>query len=132
MKWARETVRRLQKQIRPAADYERSLGVLAHVAKYALANPESKVLAKSGLMVGLGETDDEIIEAMQDLRAAGVELLTIGQYLAPSDKHAPVERYVPPAQFEEYARRGTAMGFRNVASGPLVRSSYMAEKQFYG
>jgi lipoic acid synthetase len=127
-----ETVRRLQKRIRPAADYERSLGVLAYAAKSAIINRKFQIRTKSGLMVGLGETDDEIIEAMGDLRAAGVELLTIGQYLAPSGNHAPVERYVPPAQFEEYARRGAVMGFRNVASGPLVRSSYMAERQFYG
>ncbi len=133
-----ETVRRLQKAIRPAADYERSLAVLGYVAKAegrrlkaedGRQNP--KVAVKSGLMVGLGETDEEIYEAMADLRTAGVELLTIGQYLAPSESHAPVVRYVTPAQFEEYARRGTAMGFRNVASGPMVRSSYMAEAQFH-
>jgi lipoic acid synthetase len=136
-----ETVRRLQKAIRPAADYDRSLAVLEYAARreFRIQNPESgipdngkslKALVKSGLMVGLGETDEEIDEALADLRRAGVELLTIGQYLAPSVGHAPVQRYVPPAQFEEYARRGTEMGFRNVASGPMVRSSYMAESQF--
>lgn len=123
-----ETVRRLQRIIRSSAHYERSLAVLAYVAKRS-AGPG--IAVKSGLMVGLGETDEEIDEAMADLRGAGVELLTIGQYLAPSASHAPVERYVTPAQFGEYARRGTAMGFRNVASGPMVRSSYMAEAQFH-
>ena len=83
-------------------------------------------------MVGLGETDDEILEAMADLRSVGVELLTIGQYLAPSGLHAGVQRFVPPAQFDEYARQGMAMGFRHVASGPMVRSSYMAEEHFLG
>lgn len=132
-----ETVRRLQKAIRPAADYDRSLAVLCYAARSRARSPESgagsqspKTLVKSGLMVGLGETDEEVYEAMADLRAAGVEMLTIGQYLSPSTGHAPVQRFVPPEQFEEYARRGTEMGFRNVASGPMVRSSYMAEAQF--
>jgi lipoic acid synthetase len=132
-----ETVRRLQKTIRPAADYDRSLAVLGFAARSGALSPESgirsqnlKPLVKSGLMVGLGETDEEIDEAMMDLRRVGVELLTIGQYLSPSTGHAPVQRFVPPAQFEVYARRGTEMGFRNVASGPMVRSSYMAENQF--
>lgn len=123
-----ETVRSLQKTIRPAASYECSLKVLAYVARRS----SGRTAVKSGLMVGLGETDDEVYEAMADLRQAGVELLTIGQYLAPSEAHTPVKRYVTPAQFEEYARRGQAMGFRNVASGPMVRSSYMAERQFHG
>ncbi|MEI6564677.1 MAG: lipoyl synthase [bacterium] len=122
-----ETVRRLQKTIRPAAHYDRSLAVLARAAQRG----GPKTLAKSGLMVGLGETDEEVVEAMTDLRRVGVELLTIGQYLAPSGAHAPVERFVTPGQFDEYARRGETMGFRNVASGPMVRSSYMAERQFH-
>lgn len=132
-----ETVRRLQKAIRPAADYDRSLAVLSYAAGFGAWRPASgvqsqnlKTSVKSGLMVGLGETDEEIDEAMADLRRVGVELLTIGQYLAPSAGHAAVQRYVPPAQFEEYARRGTAMGFCNVAAGPMVRSSYRAENQF--
>ncbi|MEI6789417.1 MAG: lipoyl synthase, partial [bacterium] len=136
-----ETVRRLQKAIRPAADYDRSLAVLGYAVRREsrIQNPESrmgnerigsKILVKSGLMVGLGETDEEIDETMVDLRRVGVELLTIGQYLSPSTRHAQVQRFVPPAQFEVYARRGTEMGFRNVASGPMVRSSYMAENQF--
>lgn len=121
-----ETVRRLQAGIRPAARYERSLAVLAHAARRGAGT----TAVKSGLMVGLGETDEEVIEAMGDLRRAGVEFLTIGQYLAPSPAHAPVVRYVQPSQFDEYARQGTVMGFRNVASGPMVRSSYMADRQF--
>jgi lipoic acid synthetase len=120
-----ETVRRLQLTIRPAASYKRSLAVLRVAAGWT-----PKPAIKSGLMVGLGETDEEILAAMQDLRQAGCELLTIGQYLAPSVRHIPVERYVHPDQFAEYARCGTEMGFRNVASGPLVRSSYHAETQF--
>ena len=120
-----ETVPRLQREIRPAASYERSLGVLAHAAAY-----RPKPAIKSGLMVGLGETDGEILEAMRDLRRAGCELLTIGQYLAPSRRHIPVQRFVHPETFADYARRGAEMGFRNVASGPMVRSSYHAEAQF--
>jgi lipoic acid synthetase len=120
-----ETVKRLQRTIRPAASYERSLGVLRWAAA---AQP--KPVVKSGLMVGLGETDDEIGEAMLDLYRAGCEALTIGQYLAPSRRHAPVSRYVPPETFEEYARQGMAIGFRNVASGPMVRSSYHADRLF--
>lgn len=120
-----ETVARLQRTIRPAASYERSLAVLAHAAAY-----RPKPAVKSGLMVGLGETDEEIVEALRDLRRAGCELLTIGQYLAPSWRHFPVQRFVPPAMFAEYARRGTEMGFRHVSSGPMVRSSYHADAQF--
>lgn len=123
-----ETVKALQKAIRPAASYERSLAVLA----YATRRARGRTVVKSGLMVGLGETDAEVYEAMADLRQAGVELLTIGQYLAPSSAHARVERYVTPEQFGEYARRGKDMGFRNVASGPMVRSSYLAEQQYTG
>ena len=122
-----ETVRSLQKTIRPAASYECSLAVLAYAAQRG-----GRTDVKSGLMVGLGETDEEVYEAMGDLRRAGVALLTIGQYLAPSTAHAPVKRYVTPAQFEDYARHGQALGFRNVASAPMVRSSYMAEHQFHG
>ena len=120
-----ETVARLQRSIRPAASYERSLGVLAYAAAH-----RPKPAIKSGLMVGLGETDDEVLGAMRDLRRAGCELLTIGQYLAPSRRHIPVQRFVPPEMFADYARHGTEMGFRNVASGPMVRSSYHAEAQF--
>ncbi len=120
-----ETVRRLQREIRPAADYDRSLAVLRFAAA---AVPWPAV--KSGLMVGLGETDDELREAIADLRQAGCDLLTIGQYLAPSRQHAPVQRYVPPETFTEYARYATGLGFRGVASGPMVRSSYHAGRLF--
>jgi lipoic acid synthetase len=120
-----ETVRRLQAAIRPQADYERSLGVLRNAAAWRGERPAR---VKSGLMTGLGETDLEIEEAMGDLRAAGVEFLTLGQYLAPSAGHAPVERYVEPGQFEIWGRRALEMGFAGVASGPLVRSSYRAER----
>jgi lipoic acid synthetase len=120
-----ETVRRLQRLIRPAASYERSLAVL----RYA-GTRRPKPAIKSGLMVGLGEADEEILESMRDLRQAGCELLTIGQYLAPSDRHTPVQRFVHPDVFADYARQGTEMGFRNVASGPMVRSSYHADAQF--
>jgi len=88
------------------------------------------LVTKSSLMVGVGETDDEVLETMRDLRAAGVDILTLGQYLRPTPKHAPVERYVPPEQFDEYARAGREMGFAFIASGPLVRSSYHAAEGF--
>lgn len=127
-----ETVRRLQRVIRPAADYDRSLGVLAYVAGRGgrLRAGNRRPLVKSGLMVGLGETDEEVREAIVDLRRAGCELLTIGQYLAPSPRHHPVERYVTPEQFEVYAKWGVAAGFSGVASAPLVRSSYHADSLY--
>ena len=118
-----ETVRRLQKRIRPSADYDRSLAVLAMAAAWRPA-----VRVKSGLMVGLGETDAEIDETMADLRAAGCGLLTIGQYLAPSSGHAPVARFVDPERFAHFGRRALELGFSAVASAPLVRSSYRAER----
>ena len=117
-----ETVRRLQAVIRPAADYGRSLGVLRCAAGWS-----PRPVVKSGLMVGIGETDDELYASMADLVAAGCDLLTIGQYLAPSPQHAPVARFVIREQFDEYGRRGRAMGFRGVAASPLVRSSYQAQ-----
>lgn len=122
-----ETVRRLQRRIRPSADYERSLSVLRAAARW-----RPRVVVKSGIMVGLGESDGELFETLADLRAAGCEWLTIGQYLAPSPRHAPVMRYVPPRRFQEYARRALKMGFTAVASGPLVRSSYRAGEMLNG
>jgi len=116
-----ETVRRLQPVVRPQAGYGRSLAVLAAAGELAPGLP-----VKSGLMVGLGETDDEVREAMADLRSSGVSRLTIGQYLRPSARQLPVDRYVPPAQFEEYRRWGLELGFAYIASGPFVRSSYHA------
>lgn len=121
-----EVTRALTRTIRDArCSYERSLDVLQHAKERA---PER--LTKSSLMVGLGETDDEIVEAMRDLRAARVDIVTLGQYLRPTPKHAAVERYVSPEQFSLYEREGQKMGFQFVASGPLVRSSYHAAEAF--
>jgi lipoic acid synthetase len=117
-----ETVERLQRRIRPAASYARSLGVLRRSREL---RPD--VPTKSGLMLGLGERDAEVEAALADLRAAGVALLTLGQYLRPSPDHVPMERWVPPTEFEAWRERALAMGFAEVASGPLVRSSYRAE-----
>lgn len=122
-----ETVPRLYKTTRPGADYRHSLELLR-----AFKQRHPTLPTKSGLMVGLGETDAEIEAVMRDLRAHDCDLLTIGQYLQPSKHHAPVARFVPPAQFEEFARTAHALGFTNVASGPLVRSSYHAEQQARG
>jgi lipoic acid synthetase len=122
-----ETVPRLYKQARPGADYENSLQLLQAFRKRVPGVP-----TKSGLMVGLGETDEEILETLRDLRAHGVEMLTIGQYLAPSGHHLPVLRYVHPDVFAMYAREATAMGFTHAASAPLVRSSYHADLQAHG
>jgi lipoic acid synthetase len=116
-----ETVPRLYRQVRLGARYERSLDMLAHVKKNAPATP-----TKSGLMLGLGETLDEVAAVMRDLRAANVDILTLGQYLRPSAKHLPIIRYVPVEEFTELKRVGYEMGFRHVESGPLVRSSYHA------
>jgi len=119
-----ETVPRLYKQARPGADYAHSLKLLKDFRSRYPAVP-----TKSGLMVGLGETDAEILEVMRDLRAHDVEMLTIGQYLQPSAHHLPVTRYVEPAVFDEYAQQAEAMGFAHAACGPLVRSSYHADRQ---
>jgi len=120
-----ETVEHLQKQVRPQASYLRSLAVL----KYAVTSGKARVV-KSGLMAGMGESDDDLYEAMRDLLKVGCRHLTIGQYLAPSKRHWPVQRFVPPEMFEEYRRQGLAMGFKEIASAPLVRSSYLAENFF--
>ena len=119
-----ETVPRLYRQARPGGDYAHSLGLLSSSKKH---NPG--IPTKSGLMVGLGETDDEILAVMRDLRAHGVDMLTIGQYLAPSAHHLPVERYVHPDTFAMFEREAAAMGFRHAAVGPMVRSSYHADQQ---
>ncbi len=118
-----ETVERLQRRVRPAARYRRSLTVLRRAGELRPDIP-----TKSGLMLGLGERDDELEQALRDLRESGVTLLTLGQYLQPSPAHLPVERYVPPAEFDAWAERARALGFREVAAGPLVRSSYRAER----
>ena len=116
-----ETVERLSPSIRPQARYGRSLEVLR---KVKVRMPD--VYTKSGLMVGLGETREELYRTMQDLREVGVDILTVGQYLRPTEDHAPVERYVPPAEFDEIAEEAREIGFLSVASGPFVRSSYNA------
>ena len=119
-----ETVPRLYKQARPGADYAQSLRLLKD---FKARHP--RVPAKSGLMVGLGETDEEIVSVMRDLRAHDVDMLTIGQYLQPSTHHLPVVRYVAPAIFDGYAREAQSLGFTHAACGPLVRSSYHADRQ---
>ncbi len=122
-----ETAPRLYTKARPGANYQWSLDLLK---KFGEANPE--VPTKSGLMVGLGETNEEIIEVMRDLRAHGVTMLTIGQYLQPSKDHLPVERYVHPDEFQMFHDEAMKMGFVHAACGPLVRSSYHADKQAAG
>lgn len=116
-----ETVKRLTPQIRSAARYERSLSVLKHIAASGLK-------AKSGIMIGIGENEAEVLETMDELLKAGVEIITIGQYLRPSLEHLPVEEYVTPEIFEKYRLAGLEKGFRHIESRPLVRSSYHAEK----
>lgn len=122
-----ESVPRLYKKIRPGSDYEWSLTLLK---KYKERCPD--VLTKSGLMVGLGETNEEILEVLRDLRAHDVDMLTLGQYLQPSRNHLAVERFVSPEEFDELGEQAKAMGFKHVASGPLVRSSYHADLQAKG
>jgi lipoic acid synthetase len=116
-----ETVPRLYRQVRLGARYERSLDMLAYAKSVSPCTP-----VKSGLMLGLGETIDEVLAVMRDLRAHSVDILTLGQYLRPSPKHLPIVRYVSPAEFDELRRAGYEMGFAHVESGPLVRSSYHA------
>ncbi len=122
-----ETVPRLYRQVRLGARYERSLDMLAYAKELAPAVP-----TKSGLMLGLGETRDEVIDVMKGLRGAHVDILTLGQYLRPTPKHLPVIRYVAPAEFDEYRRAGYEMGFAHVEAGPLVRSSYHADEAVNG
>jgi lipoic acid synthetase len=119
-----ETVPRLYKQARPGADYAHSLAFMK-----GFKERYPNVPTKSGLMVGLGETDDEILDVLRDLRAHGVEMLTIGQYLAPSGHHLPVSRYVHPDIFKMYEEEAKKMGFTGAACGPMVRSSYWADQQ---
>lgn len=118
-----ETVRRLTPRVRSRATYERSLSVL----RKARARGGPRLYTKSGLMLGLGETEAELLEALRDLRAAGCELLTLGQYLQPTLRHLPVVEFVPPERFARLGELARAMGFLHVASGPLVRSSYHAD-----
>ncbi|PXY94876.1 lipoyl synthase [Frischella perrara] len=122
-----ENIPRLYKKIRPGANYEGSLELLA---KFKQLHPD--VPTKSGLMVGLGETNDELIQVLKDLRSSGVTMLTLGQYLQPSKFHLPVERYVSPKEFEELKQIALGMGFTHAACGPFVRSSYHADLQAQG
>jgi lipoic acid synthetase len=117
-----ETVPRLYRRVRPQADYRQSLDVLAFARRYS-----ESVLTKSGFMLGLGETDEEVRALLRDLRAAGADVATIGQYLQPTRRNLPVSAFIDPGRFEAYRDYGLALGFRMVFSGPLVRSSYMAE-----
>jgi lipoic acid synthetase len=119
-----ETVRRLTKQVRIQAKYDRSLEVLFRLKKGGMRT-------KSGIMLGLGETDAEIIETLEDLRSVDVDIITLGQYLQPTSKHLPVSEFVTPERFNKYREIGLKMGFRYVESGPLVRSSYHAEKHLF-
>jgi lipoic acid synthetase len=118
-----ETVPRLYKKVRGRAEYQRSLDLLGHVKR---KSPE--IVTKSGLMLGLGETTEELLEVLADLRAVGCDTLTLGQYLAPTLKHVPVKRFLSPAEFTMLADRAHSLGFRKVASGPFVRSSYHADE----
>src|SRR5262249_52103621 len=121
-----ETVRRLHTSMRGAkASYERALRLLERAKEVA----DYPVLTKSGIIVGLGESNDEVVETMRDLRGRGVDVVTIGQYLQPSPRHAPIERWVHPDEFRWFREQGEALGFGSVFSGPLVRSSYRADEQ---
>lgn len=122
-----ETVPRLYKQARPGSDYLHSLKLLQEFKRRY-----STIPTKSGIMLGLGETNDEILQTLRDLRDHDVEMVTLGQYLQPSKFHLPVTRYVTPEEFNHFADQAKAMGFKNVASGPLVRSSYHADRQAAG
>jgi lipoic acid synthetase len=122
-----ETVPRLYKAIRPGSDYQHSLQLLK---RFKQERPD--IATKCGLMVGIGETEEEVMALLRDLKDHDVDLVTIGQYLQPSKTHAPVDRFVHPDEFARYAAFGRALGFRNIASGPMVRSSYHADLQFAG
>jgi lipoic acid synthetase len=119
-----ETVPRLFKKVQPQDNYAWALATLSNARRL-----QPDAVTKSGLMLGLGETHDEVLEVMRDLRGAGVDILTLGQYLQPSKQHLPIERYYPPEEFVEFRRQGLEMGFRWVESGPLVRSSFRADRQ---
>jgi lipoic acid synthetase len=124
-----ETVERLYRRVRIGSDYRRSLELLARAAAWRDAHPQAGMMVKSGIMVGLGEAGAELLEIMDDLRASGVDIMTIGQYLRPTHKHLPVERYYTPDEFVRLKQEGLARGVRHVESGPLVRSSYHAHEQ---
>lgn len=117
-----ETVKRLTREVRIQAKYERSLGVLKYLKDSGIKR------TKSGIMLGLGETEDEVIKTLEDLRSVNLDIVTIGQYLQPSKRHLPVKQFITPDQFQKYEKIGLEMGFRHVESGALVRSSYKAQK----
>ena len=119
-----ESVQRVFRSVRPKGDYQLSLDLLAEAKAI-----DSSTVTKSGIIVGMGETRDELVETMRDLRGVDCDLLTIGQYLRPSIKHLPIDRFYTPGEFEELGRIGKELGFKHVASGPLVRSSYHADEQ---
>ncbi len=120
-----ETIPQFYSQVRPEAEYQRSLSLLAEVSRL-----DPQVTTKSGLMLGMGETEKDVLKVMKDLRDHNCQLLTLGQYLAPTRHHFPVKRYVPPEEFAVFAEKGRALGFAHVEAGPLVRSSYHAEEQY--
>ncbi len=120
-----ETVRRLTREVRIQAKYDRSLGVLKYL------KDQGANRTKSGIMLGLGETEPEVLQTLEDLREAGVDVVTIGQYLQPSKRHLPVKEFITPEQFDKYREAGLALGFRHVESGALVRSSYKAHKHIH-
>jgi lipoic acid synthetase len=120
-----ETVRRLTREVRIQAKYDKSLAVLKYLKEQGLNR------TKSGIMLGLGETEEEVIQTLHDLKDAKVDVVTIGQYLQPSKKHLPVKEFITPEQFEKYEKIGKELGFIHVESGPLVRSSYHAEKHIH-
>jgi lipoic acid synthetase len=117
-----ETVKRLTREVRIQAKYERSLEVLKYLKEQGISR------TKSGIMLGLGETEDEVIQTLQDLKSVNLDIVTIGQYLQPSKKHLPVKQFITPEQFKKYENIGLELGFRHVESSALVRSSYKAQK----
>jgi lipoic acid synthetase len=121
-----ETVPRFYKKVRGRADYQRSLDLLAHVKRAA-----PHITTKTGLMLGLGETREELLDVLADIRQTGCDMLTLGQYLTPTLKHVPVARYLPPEEFDELKELAQALGFSHVASGPFVRSSYHADEMVH-
>jgi len=126
-----ETIARLYKRVRPDANYQQSLDLLARAAAWRDVHAPD-LRTKSGIMVGLGETPEEVLDLMKDWRAARVDIATLGQYLPPTDRHLPLARFVEPEEFDLYRRKGQELGFQRVESGPLVRSSYHARESFAG
>jgi lipoic acid synthetase len=126
-----ETTERLYRRVRPRGDYRKALGLLDRARDvWSGMYPERpELVTKSGIIVGMGETDNEVVEVMRDLRTSRVDVVTIGQYLQPTERHLPLDRWVTPEQFRWMRERGREIGFRSVFAGPLVRSSYRADEQ---